>query len=89
MKHVKIRVHGKVQGVYFRASTMDTALELGITGFVRNEPDGSVYIEAEGSPEAVEGLIIWCNTGPPRARVEKVEITEGDPVHFGRFELRR
>lgn len=87
--HYNIKVKGKVQGVWFRDSTRNKALELGVTGFVRNEPDGSVYLEAEGGQEELEQLKTWCATGPPRANVEQVIATAGDFVGFGGFEIRR
>ncbi|HRJ29485.1 MAG TPA: acylphosphatase [Cyclobacteriaceae bacterium] len=74
MKRVSIYVRGKVQGVFFRASTVSAAQQIGVKGFVRNEPDGSVYIEAEGDVEKINELIAWCKIGPPRARVEAVEV---------------
>jgi acylphosphatase len=77
MRHVSIRVAGRVQGVFFRASTKQQADELGIKGFVRNEPDGCVYLEAEGQHEAIEHLIDWCRMGgPPRGKVEELEVQE-------------
>ncbi len=85
MKHWNIRVRGKVQGVFFRASTQKKAQELGVQGFVRNEPDGNVYIEAEGDAQALEQLAAWCKTGPERARVEQVEIQEGTWQGFRDF----
>jgi acylphosphatase len=70
-------VSGVVQGVFFRASTSDKAKELGVRGTVRNEPDGSVRIEAEGTDEALERFLDWCRVGPPAAVVENLEVTEG------------
>ncbi|HEY8512024.1 MAG TPA: acylphosphatase [Cyclobacteriaceae bacterium] len=89
MKHLNIRVTGRVQGVYFRASTRDVASKLKLRGFVRNEPDGSVYIEAEGNEEALEELVAWCHHGPPRAMVENVEVNEGPIQNLGSFDIRR
>lgn len=60
MKHFKLNVSGTVQGVFFRASTKDAADRLGIKGFVRNEPDGSVYIEAEGEEEKLNQFMECC-----------------------------
>ncbi len=74
---VRIHVIGKVQGVWFRDSTRKYATGLGLTGFVRNESDGSVSIEAQGDEAAVAQLIEWCHTGPPNAKVERVDVTEG------------
>lgn len=87
-KHVDIRVTGLVQGVWFRKSTKEKASSLGLSGFVRNEPDGSVYIEAEGGPEAIAELIKWCGDGPPLARVERVEPVDGTFQGFIGFEVR-
>jgi acylphosphatase len=74
MKRVSIQVKGKVQGVFYRASTVTKAQQLGVNGFVRNEPDGSVYIEAEGNEDTLHALIAWCRVGPPRARVDAVAV---------------
>ncbi len=85
-----MRVHGKVHGVFFRVSTVEKAEELGLTGFVQNERDGTVYMEAEGAPEALQKLEQWAHEGPKRARVEKVEVEEKEELNgFGKFEQRR
>ena len=84
-----IRVFGRVQGVFFRASARDQARRLGLAGFARNEPDGSVFIEVEGDEQALERFVAWCHYGPPDARVERVEVTEGEPIgHVGFTVLR-
>jgi acylphosphatase len=88
MKHLSIHVTGTVQGVFFRASAKKEAHELGINGFVRNERDGSVYIEAEASEEKLEKFINWCRQGPPRSVVDKVTTKEGDLRNFEGFEIR-
>ncbi len=88
MESWKIKVYGKVQGVYFRASTRQKAFELGISGVVKNETDGSVYIEAEGSEKALKHFIAWCNQGPPGAVVDKLEKEEIEPRHFTTFEVK-
>jgi acylphosphatase len=87
--HFKIRVRGKVQGVFFRSSAHNEAVALGLRGFVRNEPDGSVYIEAEGDQHALARFVEWCKKGPPRSRVEHVEVVEGQVHHYEKFEIRR
>ena len=87
MKHFSIRVVGKVQGVFFRASTKETADELGIKGMVRNEPDGSVYIEAEGEDETLIRFMEWCKKGPRMARVERCEIDEKGIQNFKNFSI--
>ena len=72
-KRVHLIIQGKVQGVFFRASTREKALELGLKGFVRNMEDGSVEIIAEGNAVNLQELIKWCSIGPDRAIVESVE----------------
>jgi acylphosphatase len=76
MKRLRIIVTGKVQGVYYRANTEKTARQLGLAGFVRNERDGNVYIEAQGQQEILEQFVEWCKRGPDRAVVENVNVTE-------------
>jgi acylphosphatase len=89
VKHYKIVVKGYVQGVSYRFSAHTQALKLGLTGFVKNLPNGDVYIEAEGSDENINKLISWCQVGPPRAIVNELEITEGDLKGYKTFELKR
>ena len=89
VRHVKIHVTGKVQGVFYRATTKDVADTLGLKGFVRNEHDGSVYIDAEGKPETIEQLIDWCRQGPPRAVVDKVDVIDDAVRGFPNFEVKR
>lgn len=87
-EHWNIFIKGKVQGVFYRATTRVKALELDITGFVQNQPDGSVYIEAEGTQEALQHLVDWCKQGPKQARVELVSAVEGDLINFDTFEIK-
>ncbi|WP_354359418.1 acylphosphatase [Pedobacter sp. UYP30] len=87
MKHLKITVTGKVQGVFFRASTKAVANQMGINGFVRNEKDGSVYIEAEGEIFMVDELVTWCKEGPDGAKVEEVGVIEGELKNHKGFEI--
>ncbi|MDQ2656060.1 MAG: acylphosphatase [Bacteroidota bacterium] len=88
-KHFTIRVSGLVQGVFFRASTKQKADSLNITGFVRNEHDGSVYIEAEGNEEDLKQFVQWCHHGPPNARVEQCDIRDREISGYPMFEIRR
>ncbi len=88
MKHYDLIVSGKVQGVFYRASTKKKALELGLKGFVKNMVDGSVYIEAEGNEEDLRHLVDWCNYGPDNAVVSEVAVEEGEMVGFKKFEIR-
>ena len=87
VRHISILVTGKVQGVFFRATTKAKADELGIRGFVRNQPDGRVYIEAEGDPGVLSAFESWCKKGPPRARVERLDVTGGDVKCYFDFSI--
>lgn len=73
LKQLHLLVRGRVQGVYFRASTQREARRLGITGWVRNRPDGTVEMLAEGEEQAIRELHGWAERGPTAARVERVE----------------
>ena len=88
MKHYNIRVRGHVQGVGFRYSAMRAAEMYNVYGFVRNEPDGSVYIEAEGESFNLEMYLEWCRKGPGYGRVEKVFHTPSAVQGFRKFEIR-
>ena len=68
------RVAGRVQGVYYRASTQEQARALGLRGWVRNLPDGRVELRAQGTRGRVEALLAWCRKGPPSARVASVDV---------------
>jgi acylphosphatase len=87
MQHVRIRVTGKVQGVFFRSAAQTEAINLGIQGFARNDPDGSVYIEAEGPDDAIRRFLIWCHEGSREAVVEDVQHTIHEPVGHNGFEI--
>ncbi|CAN5771785.1 acylphosphatase [soil metagenome] len=76
MTRISIVVSGKVHGVFYRASTEKKAKETCVTGFVQNEANGNVYIEAQGTNEQLEELVNWCRRGPDRARVDEVSTTE-------------
>ena len=89
MKHFSIRVTGKVQGVFFRASAKEKADELKITGAARNNSDGSVSIEAEGEEQNLMHFAEWCKGGPPLSRVERCEIEEQPLQYFKNFSIKR
>ena len=89
MEHLCITISGKVQGVWYRASAQDRAIELGLKGFVCNLPDGRVYVEAEGDPMALQAFVDWCGQGPPMAMVAEVSATPGDWLGFTDFKIRR
>ncbi|KZS39965.1 acylphosphatase [Aquimarina aggregata] len=82
-----IIVKGKVQGVWYRKSTLEKAVEIGLIGFVKNQPDGSVYIEAKGTKNQLEELIEWCKVGPEYARVDAVTFTKVPAQAFDGFEI--
>ncbi len=84
----RIIVRGRVQGVSYRAYTVETAVELGLKGWVRNTPDGGVEIMAEGKKDGVEKLIKWCENGPSLADVRSVH-TEWEPFvgEFSDFDI--
>jgi acylphosphatase len=82
-------VAGQVQGVFFRDSTRERAEQLGLTGWVKNLPDGRVEAVFEGSPDRVREMIQWCEQGPPHAAVEEVESEfEASKGDLERFEVR-
>jgi acylphosphatase len=85
-RHVSIT--GRVQGVFFRAWTRDQASELGVTGWVRNCPDGRVDMHIEGEEAAVEQLIGRLRRGPPAARVDDVHLWDVETFDFDDFEVR-
>jgi acylphosphatase len=90
MNPVRVRcvVHGRVQGVYFRAATQQQAQRLGLTGWVRNCSDGTVEVEAEGEPTHVQQLVEWCQHGPPGAYVTHLETTWDEAAgHWTAFEI--
>ena len=74
MKRARIRVQGRVQGVYYRASARDQARRLNLSGWARNCLDGSVEVMAEGERVQLEQLMAWCHIGPPAAVVTHVEV---------------
>jgi acylphosphatase len=76
MTRIKITVHGLVQGVGFRYHTRRKALQLGLTGYVKNKSDGTVEIVADGTSELLQELIDWAQVGSPKAQVDRLEIQE-------------
>jgi acylphosphatase len=72
-------VRGRVQGVFFRAETRDRARSLGLSGWVRNAPDGSVEAVFEGDRERIESMLAWCRRGPSLARVDDVQAEWEEP----------
>lgn len=82
-------IHGLVQGVWFRASTRDEADRLGVAGWVKNLPDGSVEAVFEGGKKKVDEIVGWCHRGPSGAKVDNVEIVwEPYSGEFSNFDIR-
>lgn len=88
-KAVHIVASGRVQGVFFRASTREQGERLGLTGWVRNRTDGNVEAHLQGPPPAVDVMLDWCRGGPPAARVDDLfcEAATVDPL-LTRFSIR-
>ncbi|MEM4663290.1 MAG: acylphosphatase [Candidatus Diapherotrites archaeon] len=90
IKELRVRVYGLVQGVFFRAFTRECAVSLGLKGYVRNMPDGSVEIVAQGEEEKLKKLLEKVKIGPPAAEVEHVEEQWGLPMRkYENFEIIR
>ncbi len=89
-RRVRLRIRGRVQGVFYRDSTQREAQRMELRGWVRNCSDGSVEAVAQGHPERAAALIDWCHEGPPLAQVAEVAVTEesGDTEEL-EFEVRR
>ena len=84
---VRVRVHGRVQGVFFRAATRDVARSLGLAGTVRNLADGGVEAIFEGAPAAIAAAIAWCESGPDRADVTQMECSDEAPTGLHGFTI--
>lgn len=84
MTRAHVYVQGKVQGVFFRASTRDKAVDLGVTGWVKNRSDGSVEAVFEGTKELVDKILTWCRKGPSGAFVQQIEVCWED--YTGNFD---
>lgn len=87
MQHLNITVKGKVQGVFYRASTKAVADQLGVKGNVKNLSGGDVFIEAEGDKMSLDMFLDWCHEGPEDASVTSVESNEGELKNYRNFEV--
>lgn len=85
MRRYLIYVYGEVQGVFYRKTAQNHAQTQGLYGFARNQPDGSVYIEAEGPEDVLQQFLDWCRYGPPAARVDRLEVVEEEPYGYDSF----
>ncbi|WP_062061590.1 acylphosphatase [Aquimarina longa] len=86
-KHYNITITGKVQGVWYRKSTQEKAKTLKINGYVKNLPNGDVYIEAEGDDHQLNALVEWCNIGSEFAKVNTVSFEESNVQFFEDFNI--
>ncbi len=87
MRHLNIIVKGKVQGVFYRATTKAVADQLGVRGSIKNEPNGDVFIEAEADNATLDMFLDWCHEGPEDANVTAVETNEGELKNYRNFEV--
>ena len=87
MKSVSISINGHVQGVSFRYYTLQQARWHNLRGYVKNKPDGSVYIEAEGDEQTLDAFVRWCHDGPPWAIVENIKVTWQELKNFTCFTI--
>ena len=87
-KRVRLIIEGRVQGVWFRDSTRRQAVRLGVSGWVRNRPDGTVEVLAKGPEDQVQKLVAWCHHGPTAARVSHVhEYPDAGVGEFDAFDI--
>lgn len=84
----RVVVHGRVQGVFFRDTCSREAADAEVTGWISNEPDGTVAAVFEGDPDGVRRMLDWCRTGPPSAQVTDVEVSEEPPRGESAFSVR-
>ncbi len=89
MQAYSITITGRVQGVHFRQSTKAVADQLGVKGYIKNEPDGSVYVEAEAEDWIMENFLEWCAEGPDRAIVESINKKEIELQHYKNFIIKK
>lgn len=87
-KNVHVKIFGRVQGVWFRASTKQKAEMLGITGWVKNTDDGCVEAIFEGEEEQIDKMIDWCHFGSSLAKVKNVDVKKQEIVYFENFEIK-
>ena len=89
MATIHLLIKGKVQGVFYRASAKEVAMQNGITGWIKNNKKGDVEAMITGTDEQVEKFTNWCRQGPPKAMVDEVIITPKEQMHFNKFDIIR
>lgn len=87
MKHINIKITGRVQGVFFRMSAKNVAKKLSINGYAKNVTDGSLYIEAEGNGKSIDRFVSWCKIGPRLALIKNIEISNGKIKNYTSFRI--
>ena len=87
MRRVRVVIRGRVQGVFYRTTCAAEARRRSVAGWVRNLPDGTVEAVFEGASTQVEGLIEWCRSGPPGARVDSVHTSDEEPLGASGFRV--
>ncbi len=89
MQHLKASIYGRVQGVFYRMTAQKKAKNLGIKGWIKNMPDGSVYLEADGDEESLKKFLNWCKKGPFLAKVKNIKKEfESETKGFKDFKIR-
>ncbi|MCL4404307.1 acylphosphatase [Patescibacteria group bacterium] len=88
-KTYEIKIYGRVQGVNFRRTAAWRARMFGVVGFVRNEPDGSVFVEAEGDEECLGKFLAWCRKGSLLAKVERIDVSGIETKNYKEFKIQR
>ncbi len=88
-KCYQVKIFGRVQNVGFRRLSVEKARELDITGFIRNEPGGVVFLEAEKKKKALQDFLLWCRRGPTFARVERLDFSEISERDFTDFRIKQ
>ena len=87
MKHLRIRIYGRVQRIGYRFHSMQVAYKYDVKGLVRNMTDGSIYIEAEGEDRNMDMFVEWCKKGPMGARIDNIVTEEGEMKNYSSFDI--
>ncbi len=87
-RHLNLTLSGKVKHIGFRFMAMQAAYKHGVTGYVRNKSNGSIYIEVEGDDENLQNFLEWCKTGPVGAEVTEIDTVEAEMKDFKSFDIK-